>query len=122
MSAEKYETSKQAPGVEQEYNTITQNIFTEDVIDPIYQAKAHILNDALQEIGMGRYQWWAVCFSAQLEAILSTAQGIICSNRLWVVDVSPTELSSHSLLTLGSGLDSDNLWPVGRLASRIRCI
>lgn len=62
MSSEKYETSKQPgpPGVsiaEQEYNAITQNIFTEDAIDPIYQAKAHILNDALQEIGMGRYQW-----------------------------------------------------------------
>jgi hypothetical protein len=25
-------------------------------LDPVYQAKAHVLNDALQEIGMGRYQ------------------------------------------------------------------
>ena len=24
--------------------------------DPVYQAKAHILNRALQDIGMGRYQ------------------------------------------------------------------
>lgn len=37
---------------------LTENIFTDDAVDPIYQAKARILNDALQEIGMGRYQWW----------------------------------------------------------------
>lgn len=37
----------------------TENIYTDDAVDPIYQAKARILNDALQEIGMGKYQ---VCF------------------------------------------------------------
>ena len=26
-------------------------------LDPIYAAKARILNDAIQDIGMGRYQW-----------------------------------------------------------------
>lgn len=36
---------------------LTENIFTDDAVDPIYQAKATILNDALQEIGMGKYQW-----------------------------------------------------------------
>ncbi|KAJ7273809.1 MFS general substrate transporter [Mycena rebaudengoi] len=35
---------------------VTQSIYPDDAIDPIYQAKARILNDALQEIGMGRYQ------------------------------------------------------------------
>lgn len=35
----------------------TRNIFTDDSsLDPIYEAKARILNDALQEIGMGKYQ------------------------------------------------------------------
>jgi len=28
-------------------------------LDPAYQAKASILNEAIQEIGMGRYQWYA---------------------------------------------------------------
>jgi hypothetical protein len=28
----------------------------EGSLDPVYQAKARILNDALQEIGMGKYQ------------------------------------------------------------------
>ncbi|KAH9841718.1 MFS general substrate transporter [Rhodofomes roseus] len=27
-------------------------------VDPVYQAKAKILNEAFMEIGMGRYQWW----------------------------------------------------------------
>jgi hypothetical protein len=28
-----------------------------DGVDPIYAAKARVLNAAIQEIGMGRYQW-----------------------------------------------------------------
>lgn len=26
-------------------------------LDPVYEAKAHVLNEAVQKIGMGRYQW-----------------------------------------------------------------
>ena len=26
-------------------------------IDPVYEGKAQVLNNAIQEIGMGRYQW-----------------------------------------------------------------
>ncbi|KAI0335699.1 sugar transporter [Cubamyces sp. BRFM 1775] len=37
----------------------THDIFEDDSgVDPVYQAKARILNDAFQEIGMGRYQWY----------------------------------------------------------------
>ncbi|KDQ59857.1 hypothetical protein JAAARDRAFT_33431 [Jaapia argillacea MUCL 33604] len=36
----------------------TQDIYSEDSLDPVYQAKARILNDAFQEIGMGKYQWY----------------------------------------------------------------
>ncbi|KAG2065192.1 MFS general substrate transporter [Suillus decipiens] len=38
----------------------TRDIFTDESLDPVtvYQAKARILNDALQEIGMGKYQWY----------------------------------------------------------------
>jgi hypothetical protein len=34
----------------------TEDIFTDGALDPVYHAKARILNDALQEIGMGKYQ------------------------------------------------------------------
>jgi hypothetical protein len=26
-------------------------------VDPVYEAKARVLNKAIQDIGMGRYQW-----------------------------------------------------------------
>ena len=38
-------------------------IFTDDALDPVYQTKARILNDAVQDIGMGRYQWSVHCLS-----------------------------------------------------------
>ncbi|KAG5643719.1 MFS sugar transporter [Asterophora parasitica] len=40
-----------------EVRVVTEDLFTDDAVDPVYQAKARILNDAIQEIGMGRYQW-----------------------------------------------------------------
>ncbi|KAF9233402.1 major facilitator superfamily domain-containing protein [Melanogaster broomeanus] len=36
---------------------VKQDLFTDSSLDPVYQAKARILNDAMQEIGMGKYQW-----------------------------------------------------------------
>ncbi|KAK7680855.1 MFS sugar transporter [Cerrena zonata] len=59
-----------------------EDLFEEGSIDPIYQAKAHVLNRAIQEIGMGRYQWhlfiiagfgwfadsvWPVCFNLSFD-------------------------------------------------------
>ncbi len=36
----------------------THDVFNEEEsgVDPVYQAKARLLNDAFQEIGMGKYQ------------------------------------------------------------------
>ncbi|KAI0032773.1 MFS general substrate transporter [Vararia minispora EC-137] len=36
----------------------TEDIYLDGTLDPVYRAKATILNDALQEIGMGKYQWF----------------------------------------------------------------
>ncbi|KAI0715628.1 MFS general substrate transporter [Cerioporus squamosus] len=38
----------------------THDVFNEEEsgVDPVYQAKARLLNDAFQEIGMGKYQWY----------------------------------------------------------------
>ncbi|KAI9454271.1 MFS general substrate transporter [Russula earlei] len=33
------------------------DLHDEGSVDPVYQAKARVLNQALQEIGMGKYQW-----------------------------------------------------------------
>ena len=32
------------------------DLFSDEIVDPVYQAKARILNQAIHEIGMGRYQ------------------------------------------------------------------
>ena len=32
-------------------------VLEEDSLDPVYEAKARVLNKAIQDIGMGRYQW-----------------------------------------------------------------
>ena len=32
------------------------DLFSDETVDPIYQAKAHVLNQAIQKIGMGKYQ------------------------------------------------------------------
>ncbi|KIP06743.1 hypothetical protein PHLGIDRAFT_24417 [Phlebiopsis gigantea 11061_1 CR5-6] len=33
-------------------------MFEDGTVNPVYQAKARLLNAAIQEIGMGRYQWY----------------------------------------------------------------
>ncbi|PCH42927.1 MFS general substrate transporter [Wolfiporia cocos MD-104 SS10] len=34
------------------------DLFEEGAVDPVYEAKARVLNSAIGEIGMGRYQWY----------------------------------------------------------------
>ena len=46
-----HETVHELPDV-----LVKEDLHDEGSVDPVYQAKARILNRALQEIGMGRYQ------------------------------------------------------------------
>ena len=32
------------------------HLFSDETVDLVYQAKAHLLNQAIQKIGMGKYQ------------------------------------------------------------------
>lgn len=34
------------------------DLYEDEYNDPVYQAKARILNHSIQEIGMGKYQVW----------------------------------------------------------------
>jgi hypothetical protein len=36
-------------------------VLEEGSLDPVYEAKARLLNKAIQDIGMGRYQWQVSC-------------------------------------------------------------
>jgi len=40
----------------------TESVYAYDSLDPSYVAKAKILNNALREIGMGKYQVWSVYY------------------------------------------------------------
>jgi len=44
-----HETKPNVPG-------LTEDIYAEGSLDAEYQHKARVLNDAIQEIGMGKYQ------------------------------------------------------------------
>lgn len=89
------------------------NLFEEGSVDAVYEAKALLLNRAVQEIGMGKYQ---VCSSLLYTNIVLTffvaVVPIHCCG-LWVVRVctvtSELMISSIDLLRHTS---SDSVWPV----------
>jgi hypothetical protein len=43
-----------------------ENLYKEGVLDPVYYAKTMVLNRALQEIGMGKYQVLMVVLHSSL--------------------------------------------------------
>lgn len=62
---------------------VNNDIYEDGTIDPVYQAKARVLNAAIQEIGMGRYQ---VCFTPHMggnviQAVLNDS-GIFSSSQV----------------------------------------
>jgi hypothetical protein len=44
------------------------DILPKGSVDPVYQAKAELLNAAIQEIGMGKYQVCSIPFDQKCEA------------------------------------------------------
>ena len=46
---------------------VIEDIYDDGSVDPVYQAKAHVLNRALQEIGMGKYQVRILMLAIRLE-------------------------------------------------------
>jgi hypothetical protein len=43
-------------------DTESVHAYDDDSLDPTYVAKVKILNDALREIGMGKYQVWSAYY------------------------------------------------------------
>lgn len=85
------------------------DVFAGESIDPIYHQKAQLLNNALQEIGMGKYQVQMDSSATRFFPPQCLVVGSVRRNRFWMVGVSTTPFH-RSLLTLI--LRSDNLWPV----------
>jgi len=64
-----------------------EGVYGFEGLDPAYQAKASILNEAIQEIGMGRYQWYA-SKSLSPRSYLIYNKGTFRGYRLWLACVS----------------------------------
>jgi hypothetical protein len=50
------DTKNEAHGVAQ-IRDAPEGVLEEGSLDPVYEAKARVLNKAILELGMGRYQW-----------------------------------------------------------------
>ena len=50
-------TEKETPSTSSSSSNPTRvDLFSDETVDPIYQANAHVLNQAIQKIGMRKYQ------------------------------------------------------------------
>jgi hypothetical protein len=73
----------------------TQAVTTEDgapvsvledgSLDPVYEAKAKVLNKAIQDIGMGRYQWQVSAVYASLLRLHRDVSGV-SAYRFYALD------------------------------------
>lgn len=96
----------------------TEDLLDEGFVDPVYQAKARVLNRALQEIGMGKYQVHILClppFHLEHWRDCFASVGTIRRRRFWMVFVS----EGGVLFLLKSFFTSvcflrfsDSVWPV----------
>ena len=76
-----------------------QDLLDDASVDPVYHAKSRMVNQALEEIGMGKYQVRvSVCHLALSNHIILVA--VICRRRFWMVFVS--DIPVNSLGTSGS--------------------
>ena len=70
----------------------TTDLFEDGSVDPVYQAKARVLNSAMQEIGMGKYQVRYRAARSVLSFLLIPVNGVevgvVLRCGVWVVCVS----------------------------------
>jgi hypothetical protein len=71
-----------------------EDIYDEGSVDPVYQAKSRVLNRALQEIGMGKYQVRILMLAFSLERHdRVNLVGFICRRRFRMVFVSDRDIN-----------------------------
>lgn len=92
---------------------LSQDVF-EGTLDPVYEAKAKILNDAIQEIGMGRYQVPTPTHVILILDSFNSAVAPFLRRGLWMVFVRIHVLISITGMLIQYAY-SDNLWPVSNL-------
>lgn len=55
-------------------------VLGDGAVDPVYEAKARVLNKAIQDIGMGKYQWQVRRSSAYTNSHLDPSKGLSLTN------------------------------------------
>lgn len=69
---------------------LTEDIYAgNDAVDSVYLHKARVLNDSLQEIGMGKYQVKFPPNETLSMVSYHTAVGTLCRRWIWMACVSP---------------------------------
>ena len=74
-----------------------------DGVDPIYAAKARVLNVAIQEIGMGRYQWqlfFVIGFGWAQDNLWPIVSLALSYQPFYEMSI-PRSTQSHQLIDLG---------------------
>lgn len=87
------------------------NLFEDGSVDPVYEAKAHLLNHAVQEIGMGRYQVSFVMLGSG--ARLRGAHGTLEVRRL--------RTRPHSVVSLSGGVSCVRSYSLCISVVLVRC-
>lgn len=94
----------------------TEDVYEDNALDPVYQAKAKILNDAFQEIGMGKYQV-RILTATNVYVLRRAFQWylFIVAGFGWLSYVlhffGPAQMQDFYSADVFSS-DRDNLWPV----------
>ena len=60
-SSQEFSAQSNGKDVQKGLQAHTESDYIEDSLGPVYSSKAKVLNDALQEIGMGKYQVCLTC-------------------------------------------------------------
>jgi hypothetical protein len=66
-------------------------VLEEGSLDPVYEAKAKVLNKAIQDIGMGKYQWQVSIHTISLASHLHTIylHGYFCPRDQLFLNTRP---------------------------------
>lgn len=93
----------------------TQDMFGEEGsgVDPVYQAKARILNDAFQQIGMGRYQVCSISSKMMHSEHSRRFLGLVAFiHGHWLRMVLVSSNYVGRMPCSYSSIYRDNLWPI----------
>lgn len=88
-----------------------KNLYDDTELDPVYYAKTLALNQAIRDVGMGKYQACRVVVAASSYLTEKYPVHAFYCSWVWVVRVSYSSLQGINDILL-SDADRDSVWPV----------